>query len=39
MADEEGGGGGGFPKVLVWIGLLIVANVLSQVFDWGYIIY
>lgn len=39
MSDEESGGGGGVPKVVIWIGLLILVNVLSQVFDWGYIIY
>jgi len=27
------------PGVLVWIGLLVLANVLSQAFGWGYIIY
>lgn len=40
MSEEvQGGGGSGFPSWLIWIGLLILANVLSQVFDWGIIIY
>ncbi len=31
--------GSGVPGWAIWIGLLVLANVLSQVFDWGIIIY
>ena len=34
-----GGGGGRFPSWLIWIGLLVGFNVLSWVFDWGWVIY
>lgn len=36
IEEEEGGSGMGW---LVWIGILILVNVLSFVFDWGFIIY
>jgi hypothetical protein len=38
LAESESSGGR-VPGVLVWIGLLVLANVLSQAFGWGYIIY
>ncbi len=38
MAEGEQSGSG-VPRVLIWVGLLILANVLSQVFHWGIIIY
>ncbi len=31
--------GGGFPKWLIYIGILVVVNILSQAFDWGFWIY
>ena len=31
--------GGGFPGWLIWIIILIGFNVLSYMFDWGWIIY
>jgi hypothetical protein len=34
--SEGGGGGMGW---LVWIGLLLVINALSWLFNWGFIIY
>ncbi len=37
MADSEGGGG--FPSWIFYIGILIGFNVISYVFDWGFIIY
>lgn len=36
IEEEEGGSGMGW---LIWIGILILVNVLSFVFDWGFIIY
>ncbi|MEM7314444.1 MAG: hypothetical protein AAF497_14950 [Planctomycetota bacterium] len=35
--SQSGGGGGG--SWLIWIGLLIFINVLSQIFGWGFIVY
>lgn len=36
MADGQGGG---IPSILIWIGVLLGVNLLSYVFDWGFIIY
>lgn len=38
MAETESSGSR-LPGILVWIGLLVAANVLSQVFGWGFYIY
>ncbi len=37
--SEQGGAGGWIIRILVFVGILAVLNVLSQVFDWGYIFY
>jgi hypothetical protein len=37
--DVEGGGRSRFPKLLIYLGILIGVNVLSAVFDWGFWIY
>ena len=37
MSDDDGGGGGG--GGLVWIGLLVLVNFLSWLFDWSFWIY
>ncbi|MEO8498035.1 MAG: hypothetical protein ABI614_23465 [Planctomycetota bacterium] len=34
--SKDGGGGMGW---LIWIGVIILINVLSQVFNWGFWIY
>jgi len=38
MSDEEskGGGGGGW---MVWIGILLLINLLSWAFDWSFWVY
>jgi len=35
MSDDEGAGGGW----LVWIGVLVLINFLSWMFDWSFWIY
>jgi len=37
-AAHQGGGGGGMGW-LVWIGAIIGINILSQIFNWGWVIY
>ncbi len=37
--SEGGGGGGRLMGILGFVGLIILLNVLSQVFDWGYYFY
>lgn len=37
--SEKGGAGGWIVRILVLVGILAVLNVLSQVFNWGYIFY
>lgn len=32
-------GGGGIPRIAIFIGLIVLLNVLSQVFGWGFIFY
>lgn len=32
-------GGSGIPGWLIWVGALILFNVLSAAFDWGFILY
>ena len=32
-------GGGGVPKILIYVGILILVNVLSAAFGWGFWIY
>ncbi len=39
MSEQGGGGGGWIVRILVFVGILAVLNVLSKVFDWGYIFY
>lgn len=34
--SEDSGGGGGW---LLWLGVIVVFNVLSYVFEWGFILY
>jgi hypothetical protein len=34
-----GRGGGGIIGILVFIGIIVLLNVLSQVFNWGFIFY
>jgi hypothetical protein len=34
-----GGGGGGVPRILIYIGILVLINILSAVFGWGFWIY
>jgi len=36
---SEGGGGGGILGGVVVIGILILINVLSWVFNWGFIVW
>ena len=36
---EENDGGDGCSGWLAWIGILILVNVLSQIFDWGWFFY
>lgn len=31
--------GGGVPKILIYVGILVLVNILSWLFDWGFIIY
>lgn len=37
MSDNEGGSG--IMRFLVFIGIIVVLNVLSMVFNWGYYFY
>ncbi len=37
--SNEGEGMSGLVKAGIWIGGLILFNVLSYVFDWGWILY
>jgi hypothetical protein len=37
--DAGSGGGGGIPSVVYYIGILVLINVLSAIFDWGFWIY
>lgn len=37
--SDTGGGGGGVPRILIYVGILIVINVLSAAFGWGFWIY
>lgn len=30
---------GGIPRALIWVGVLVVVNVLSYVFHWGFFLY
>ncbi|MEW5742624.1 MAG: hypothetical protein AB1938_27150 [Myxococcota bacterium] len=44
MSDEQqpqqqGGGGGAGSRILIFIGVIVLLNVLSQVFNWGFIFY
>jgi hypothetical protein len=32
-------GGGGVPGIVIWLGVLVVFDVLSYVFHWGFILY
>ena len=34
-----GGGGGGIPSWVFWVGALVLFNVLSYVFNWGWILW
>jgi hypothetical protein len=36
---DDSGGGGGFPRILIYIGILILVNVLSAAFGWGFWLY
>jgi hypothetical protein len=36
---DNSGGGGGVPRILIYIGILILVNVLSAAFGWGFWIY
>ena len=36
---EETGDSGGFPSWLIYIGILVLINVLSAAFGWGFWIY
>lgn len=38
---HQGGGGGGGEGMgwIIWIGLIIGFNVLSQIFNWGWVLY
>lgn len=38
-SSDGGGGGGGVPRIVWYIGILILINVLSAVFGWGFWIY
>ncbi len=38
-APDDSGGGGGVPRIVWYIGILILVNVLSAVFDWGFWLY
>jgi hypothetical protein len=31
--------GGGFPRWLIWIGVIVVFDALSLIFHWGWILY
>lgn len=37
--SDEGGGGGGIIGTLAVIGIIVLVNVLSYVFNWGFCIY
>jgi hypothetical protein len=37
--DSSGSGGGGIPSAVYFIGILVLINVLSAIFDWGFWIY
>lgn len=37
--DTSGGGGGGIPRIVWYIGILILVNVLSAIFNWGFWLY
>ena len=37
--EPQESSGGGIPKVLLWIGGLLLFNGLSYAFDWGWILY
>ncbi len=39
QANAQQQGGGGLPGWVIWIGILILFNVLSHVFNWGWILY
>lgn len=42
MSDEQPqprGGGGAGQRILMFIGIIVALNVLSQVFNWGFIFY
>lgn len=38
-SDNSGGGGGGIPRFVIYIGILILINILSAAFGWGFWIY
>jgi len=35
MSDQKGG----VPRIAIFIGVIVLLNVLSQVFHWGWIFY
>lgn len=37
--SEEHDSDSGFPSALIWIGILIIVNLLSWIFDWPFWIY
>lgn len=39
MSDGSGGGGGRFAGIIGTVIILGILNVLSQVFDWGWVFY
>jgi hypothetical protein len=39
MADEGGGGIGRFGGIAFTIIVIVILNVLSQAFDWGWVFY
>jgi len=38
-SGSQGGGGSGLPGWVVWIGILVLINLLSMAFNWGFIIW
>ncbi len=38
-SESESSGGSGAYRFLIWIGILILVNILSAVFDWGFWLY
>ncbi len=38
-APEESSGGGGVPRFVWYIGILVVVNLLSAIFNWGFWLY